>query len=266
MQLERAMLIVSVDVDVGNKKLGVINKGENDVHVNDRLSECAIGEIEEQALPLIIDFFNDLDVPATFGIRGQLTEVETSILEHLLESPVPHDIGSHGYYHRDFKGLSHDETRNDLELVSAAMKRLNINPKSFIFPRNRVARLELLEEFGYECYRGYGGLRNDGMYIKKHGELYDVHPSLYLGNGVNPLLTRKIIDLAVRSRVPCHVWFHPWNLGKEKESVGKHIRKIFFPIFKYAKSKEKEGLLEFETMLSAARKMESAQSYGTSNR
>lgn len=51
------------------------------------------------------------------------------------------------------------------------------------------------------------------------------------------------------------MWFHPWNLGKEKKSTRKKIDKLFFPIFKYAKSKEKACELKFETMLSAAEKM-----------
>ena len=260
MRLERAMLIVSVDVDVGNKKVGAINKGKNDINVSDYFSEYAVGEMEEQSLPLIIDFFNAFEIPATFGIRGQLLEVDTSVLEHLLESPVQHDIGSHSYYHRDFAGLSHGEAKNDLKLVSTAMKKLRITPKSFIFPRGDVAHLELLEKFGYKCYRGYGDFMDDGMYIKKHDKLYDIHPGLYIGNSTNAFLIEKIIDLAIKNSLPFHVWFHPWSLGKKKRAISTKIKKLFFPIFKYAKSKEEKSLLEFETMLSAAEKMESAQS------
>lgn len=260
MRLERAMLIVSVDVDVGNKTVGALNKGKNDVNVNDYFNEYVVGEIEEQALPLIMDFFNLFDVPVTFGIRGQLLEVDTSVLEHLLESLVQHDIGSHSYYHRNFARLSYNEAENELKLVSTAMRALKITPKSFIFPRGGVAHLELLEKFGYQCYRGYGDFMNDGMYIKKHGKLYDIHPGLYIGNSMNAFLIKKIIDLAIKNRLPFHVWFHPWNLGKEKKSINKKINKLFFPIFQYAKSKEKKSLLKFETMLSAAEKMESGQS------
>lgn len=255
MRLERAMLIVSVDVDVGNKKVGSINKGKNDTNVNDHFSEHTVGEMEEQALPLVIDFFNAFDIPVTFGIRGQLLEVDTSVIEHLLESPVQHDVGSHSYYHRDFMGLSYDEAENELTLASATMKKFGITPKSFIFPRGDVAHLELLEKFGYKCYRGYGDFINDGMYIKKHGKLYDIHPSLYIGSSTNAILIKKIIDLSIKNRLPFHMWFHPWNLGKEKKSTRKKIDKLFFPIFKYAKSKEKACELKFETMLSAAEKM-----------
>lgn len=264
MRLERAMLIVSLDVDVGSRKVGTINRGKEDVvrtrNVNDYFSECAVGEMEEQALPLVIDFFNAFGIPATFGIRGQLLDVDTSVVEYLLESPVQHDIGSHGYYHRDFTCLSYNEAMNELKLVSVAMKKLGISPKSFIFPCGGVAHLELLEKFGYKCYRGYGDFMNDDMYIKQHGKLYDIHPSLFIGSSTNAFLIKKIIDHAIKSRLPFHVWFHPWSLGKGKRSVSNKINNFFFPIFKYAKSKEKASSLKFETMLSAAEEFESSQS------
>lgn len=259
-QLENSMLITSVDVDVGNKMLGVLNRGKNDRNVNDSISEYLVGKIEEQSLPLIIDFFDAFEIPATFAIRGQLLEVDTSILESLLESPIRHDIGSHSYYHRDFRGLSYDEADSELKIVSAAMRKFKITPKSFVFPKNHVAYLDLLEKYGCKCYRGYGNFMNDGMYIRKHGQLYDVHPSLSIGDCTNAMLIKKIIDLSSKNRLPFHVWFHPWNLGLNRKSILTRIRRVFFPLFTYAKSKEKEGVLTIETMVSAAEKTEGFQS------
>ncbi len=252
MQLDNGRLIVSVDVDVGSKELGVRNKGENDANVNDYLSERSVGEIEEQALPLIISFFNDLEIPVTFAVRGQLTEVSDSILELLVESPLKHDIGSHGYYHRDFRTLSRAEAETELSRISVAMKKLNVLPRSFVFPKNGVAHLSLLQKFGYRCYRSLGNFTKDGMYIRKHNQLYDIHPSFYLGQSSSPAFLDKIIDIAIRNRLPFHVWFHPWDLGRRKESISRSITRVFSPLFQYAKKKERNGTLLFETMLSMA--------------
>ena len=250
MQLEYGTLIVSVDVDVGSKEIGVKNKGKNDANIHDHLSEYLIGEIEEQALPLFVDFFNDLEIPVTFAIRGQLSEVANSIRDLFRESPVSHDVGSHGYYHRDFTKLSITEAEIELSMMSMAMKKFGVVPRSFVFPKNKVAYLPLLEKYGYRCYRGYGNFINDGMYIKKHNRLYDIHPSFYLGQSVSPIFLNKIIDIAVKNKLPFHVWFHPWNFGKEKESIKRSIAKVFCPLFQYAKKKEENGMLTFETMLS----------------
>lgn len=262
-RLETAMMIVSVDVDVGNRKLGEVNEGKNDLNVNDHFTEHMIGEMEEHALPLIVDCFNTFSIPATFAIRGQLMEVDASVFEYLHESPIKHDIGAHGYYHRDFTILSRDEARHDLKLISTEMTKARIRPRSFVFPRNRVAHLDLLQEFGYLCYRGYGDVRSDAMLIEKHGGLYNIHPSLYLGYVTSPVFTKKIIDLAIKRRLPIHVWFHPWNLGNEEKSVSKRISHLLLPIFQHVKSKQREGLLKFETMLSAAEKMEDSKEHIT---
>jgi len=164
------MFIISVDVDVGDKELGVINDGKNDANVSSSTSEYLVGAIEERVLPLIVDLFDDFEIPVTFAIRGQLTEVDDSILDLILHSTVKHDIGAHGYYHRQFVNLSRTEAENELKMISVGMKNFGILPRSFVFPRNSVAHLELLEKYGYECYRGYD-LR---MCIEKKGQLYNI--------------------------------------------------------------------------------------------
>lgn len=254
MQLESGMLIISIDVDVGNKELGVINKGKNDANVNRYISEYSVGEIEEQAFPLFVDLFNDFEIPVTFAIRGQLTEVNNLILELLLKSPVKHDIGAHGYYHRQFKNLSHNEAENELNMISAGMKKFGITPRSFVFPKNSVAHLELLEKYGYECYRSYGDFINDCMYIEKQSRLYDIHPSLYLDQGISCIFLKKILDIAIAKKLPFHIWFHLWNFGEKNRDIQRSINKVFVPLLDYARRKEESGVLIFETMLSAAEK------------
>jgi hypothetical protein len=70
------------------------------------------------------------------------------------------------------------------------------------------------------------------------------------------------LDVCIAKRLPCHVWFHPWNWsihsgsGKTRESTRRDIHKFFFPLLEHAKRKEKSGVLSLETMLSAAQKME----------
>jgi peptidoglycan/xylan/chitin deacetylase (PgdA/CDA1 family) len=256
MQLESGMLIVSIDVDVGSKELGVINEGKNDANVSRRFGEYSVGEIEERALPLFVDLFNDFEIPVTFAIRGQLTEVDDSILKHLLKSSIKHDIGAHGYYHRPFKNLSHSEAENELNMISVGMKKFDVTPRSFVFPKNSVAHLDLLEKYRYKCFRSYGDFMRDSMYIEKQGRLYDIHPSLYLDQSIRSIFLKKILDIAIAKKLPFHIWFHLWNFGETKESIQRTINNVFIPLFKYAKKNERNGVLTLETMLSATEKVE----------
>jgi peptidoglycan/xylan/chitin deacetylase (PgdA/CDA1 family) len=264
MRLERGMFIISVDVDAGSRELGVINRGKNDANVNNYVSECRIGEIEENALPKLAKVFEDFEIPVTFAIRGQLTEVNGSVLGILCKSAVKHDIGTHGYYHKDFANLSHGDAENELSMASAGLKKFGIVPKSFVFPRNSVAHLNLLERHGYKCYRGYGNFIKDSMLIDKKGALYNIHPSLYLDGGTRLVCLRRILNISIAKKLPLHVWFHPWSFGETEDSLQRFITKVFTPFFSYAKRKENDNTLSFETMLSAALKVENIKTSAVS--
>jgi len=251
---ENGMLIISIDVDVGSKELGLINQGKNDRNVSSRLSEYEVGEIEEAALPEFIELFERQEVPATFAIRGQLTEVHGSALETLAKSKVKHDIGAHGYYHRKFGNLSYDQAEAEIKMISHGMQEFGLTPKSFIFPSNSVTHLELLEKYGYECYRDYSNFLHDSMCIKKHGELWEVHPSLLIDRYTKFAFLKRILDVAIKRKLPAHLWFHVRDFGKEFNEIKRNSKKVFVPFLSYSNKKEREGVLTFETMLSAARK------------
>jgi hypothetical protein len=250
---ENGMIILSVDVDAGSKSLGIINKGSNDSNVNDYMSEFEVGEVEESVVPMLIGFFDELEVPVTFAVRGQLAEVENSLLKDLLKSSVKHDIGAHGYSHRRFTDLSRREAEDELKSIASGMGRFGIKPKSFVFPKNCVAHLDLLENYGYTCYRGKGGFKLDCMSIERNGQLYNVKPSFYLGKVTSPMFPRKMLDIAVSHRLPFHIWLHAWNLERKNEAQRlKKLDRGLGSLLDYAKKKEKEGLLAFETMFSAS--------------
>ncbi|MCW4010399.1 MAG: polysaccharide deacetylase family protein [Candidatus Bathyarchaeota archaeon] len=257
-QFDKAMLIFSVDVDAGNKELGLANGGKNDSNVHKCFSEAYIGDIEERALPVFLGAFNEFEVPATFALRGQITEfaqVAQEIVDKLLDSPVKHDIGAHGYTHRNFQALSREEAQEELEKIAVGLRKFTVSPKSFVFPRNMVQHLDLLEKFNYRCYReSAGSPLGDGMYIEKRGNLYNVHPSLYLNLSVTPMILDWILDVAVAKKVPLHLWFHPWTFGDSDDKIKKYVAKVFSPFLKYAQGKVRNGSLTVETMLSAAQK------------
>ena len=262
-RLDKGVLVISIDIDVGSKWIGEKNRGCNDANVDPYLSECAIGKIEEEALPILIRFFEKLEIPVTFAVRGQLTERDDSVLELIKGSCVNHDIGAHGYYHRVFTGLSEDEAEKELKMISVGMRRFHIEPKSFVFPKNKIAHLHLLEKYGYRCYRGFGTFISDDLSIQRHSQLYDVHPGFFLGSSPYSIFLDKIIDIAARKRLPFHVWFHAHDLGDSDMLIQQRIARVLLPFLKYAKKMEKEGRLSFETMYSIVKRIEQNRGQAT---
>ncbi len=257
LKLENGTLIISVDVDVGNRVLGEINNGKNDRNVHTYLSEYAVGMIEELSVPLLIDLFENLEIPVTFALRGQLLNVESSVVRRLVKSPVEFDIGAHGYSHKEFARLSPLEAEMELKMIAGGMKKFGTTPKSFVFPKNSVDHLDLLEKYGYFCFRGRGGFIRDGAYVAKVGKLYDVHPSLFINKSLDVRLLKKILDISIEKKLLLHIWFHPKDLGYDRKTMKDSTQKVFSPFFEYAKKKEENGLLTFETMLSAVEKKRS---------
>jgi hypothetical protein len=250
-QFEKGMLIISNDIDVGNPLLGVINKGSRDNDVNLHFSEYHIGKIEEIAIPMFIEIFDGFEIPMTLAFRGQLTEVGGKVLNTLLDSSKKHDIGAHGYYHSLFTKLTRENAEDELQKIASGMKKHGVFPKSFIFPRNCVAHLDLLEKYKYSCYRGSGGIFTDCMKIEQSGCLQNVHPSLYLDGNANPFLLKKLLDISIKTKSVFHIWFHFWNFGQNEVSIEKTINKIFVPFLSYADKKRQNGLLDIATMNSA---------------
>lgn len=223
--------------------------------VNLRLTESEVGKIEEESLPLFLKMFEEFELPVSLAIRGQLMETDSLFMRNLLASKVNHDVGSHGYYHRQFTDLTAVEAEDELQKISVGMKKYGLTPKTFIFPRNCVAHLDLLEKYGYFCYRGYGSLLKDTMLIEKNGKLYNVHPSIFIDQHSNLALLKRMLDASVAKRLPFHMWFHFWSFGENEKVIAKNLETIFYPLLRHAKQKQVEGSLKFETMLSATQKV-----------
>jgi peptidoglycan/xylan/chitin deacetylase (PgdA/CDA1 family) len=251
---EKGMFIISIDVDVGSRQLGVLNKGLNDANISSHFSERVIGRAEERAIPFLIRAFDNFMVPVTFAIRGQLVEVDNSIINLLQSSPIKYDIGAHGYYHKSFVKSTVKEAEQELQKIDLGMKGLDISVKSFVFPRNQVAHLNLLAKYGYECYRSSGGLLRDDLHIEKQDSLFNIRPSVYVSQGSDSYLLRKLLDIAISRRLSFHIWFHPWDFGQDEHQIRKYVDKILAPLLQYARRKEERGMLTIETMLSAAQK------------
>jgi peptidoglycan/xylan/chitin deacetylase (PgdA/CDA1 family) len=249
--LDKGALITSIDVDVGSAVLAEKNANKNDSNVHFCLPEKYVGEIENRVVPALADFFDEMDIPVTFAFRGQLAQIGDPIFSTILDSPSKHEIAAHGYYHRSFTNINEAEAFEELELTCSGFQRIGVKPKTFIFPRNQINHLQLLEKFGYRSYRERGGLFTDGMYIAEKGTLFDVHPGFHLGFTYNPIFLNNIINLAAKKRRPLHIWFHPRDIYETRGLKLSSIKKVLFPIYNYAKKKEKEGTLSFETMDSA---------------
>jgi hypothetical protein len=129
---------------------------------------CA--EKERGIVRRLLDLFSRHEVPVTWAIVGRLLAqgrtpapelprgdsiwYAPDLIDAILEARPTHEIGSHSYAHVYFDQVSTTAVREDLEAARAVHKSAGLGFKSFVFPRNGVANVDLLREFGLQVYRG----------------------------------------------------------------------------------------------------------------
>lgn len=170
------------------------------------------------------------------------------VLDALLEADVGHDIGSHTYSHvvATADWVTREVFDADVEMSVEAAERRGVETSSFVYPRNYVARHEVLAENGIRAYRGERNLPDSSVerLVDKLGPavspervrlvepsvdefgMVEVPPSLYLYGFEGPVVTvldrlwtdpmlahavRGIDQAADRDGI-FHLWFHPNNL------------------------------------------------------
>ena len=179
-----------------------------------------------------------------------------TLVERILSSRVPQEIGSHSFSHVIFgdRGCSRETAESEIAACGTLARKMGIELKSFAFPRNRVGHLDVLKQCGFICFRGPGSHwyeQDDSP-----GVLGRLNHLLDVARATTPLtvlpertpeglwnipgsmiyfpmhglrrhvpMSRRVLrarkglaDAVRRSRI-FHLWFHPTNLADETEAM-----------------------------------------------
>jgi peptidoglycan/xylan/chitin deacetylase (PgdA/CDA1 family) len=188
-----------------------------------------------------------------------------SLIEKVRACRTPQEIGSHSFSHVIFDdpGCSSQTARSELEECVRVAQEMGIALRSFVFPRNQVAHLDVLRDCGFTVYRGIEPRwYNDGETvperIRRMAHLADVllasEPPVVLperapsglwnvpgsmmyfpSNGLRRLIPveRRVkralrgIDAAARTTRIFHLWFHPTNLADNTDKMFDGLEEIF---------------------------------------
>ncbi|WP_324760525.1 polysaccharide deacetylase family protein [Haloarcula sp. GH36] len=261
----------------------------------------------------LLDCLNEHSIPATWAVVGHLMlddcdgvhadlpsidgwfdherdrwsdrsdlRFSPDLVDDVVQSETDHEIASHTFSHVLFDDPRVTEriARSELDAAVEAANRFGIDYETLIFPRNAVGYRELLDEFGFTCYRSRrprpsstpgriaekllaavdpNHLNLITPTVDEYG-LVDVPPSLYLFGfegwprqvagtvGVDPIVrqAKRGIDRASRTDGLFHVWLHPNDICTEQDE-----RRIA-SIVAYAAQKRDTTSLSVETMATVA--------------
>lgn len=235
----------------------------------DNLRQTHIDHIEHserQILRKLVQLFDHYDIPVTWAFVAALLNPASArkqpasenlwyapdVIEMICAARVRHDLGSHGGHHKYFHELDSEAAEEELAFARAVHDAYRLPFHSFVYPRNRVAKTELLAKFGVKIYRGEdrswhqkirGHSERAGRIAalldkvipiapatvlpERHGKLRNLPGSmLFMGReGIRRMipealmqakLSRGIRSAVERSEV-FHLWFHPSNFWHEPE-------------------------------------------------
>ncbi len=192
-----------------------------------------------------------------------------ALIEAIAACRVRQDIGCHTYRHINCAAAEYDDRVIDDELRVCGLlsERFGLKLRSFVFPFNRVGRLELLAKHGYTSFRGSnsewytrgpGGrsrwasrLRStlkrlddlaalpppvdvprrvpSGLWMIPHSMFYrGAGPDArWIGVGRQVAKAVRGLRRAVRRRGVFHLWTHPQNLGLGTAAALDGLEQIF---------------------------------------
>ena len=186
-----------------------------------------------------------------------------SLIEKIRACPTPQEIGSHSFSHVIFgdEGCSRQVAESELEMCVALARAMEIDLRSFAFPRNQVGHLDVLRRHGISCYRGpepnwYSSSKLPHA-VKRLAHLWDVitaaRPPVVMpetdeegllnipGSMIYfpahawrraiPISLRvkravKGLEAAARQKRVFHLWFHPINMADRMDAMFAGLRSI----------------------------------------
>jgi peptidoglycan/xylan/chitin deacetylase (PgdA/CDA1 family) len=247
------------------------------------LTDCSSTDHDVQTShPSSEEFERDATLPCERKLDRNLW-YEPNLVELIEDANADHDIGSHTHTHIVFNEATRDAVRSDIAQSVTVAKRNGVDPKSFIFPRNQIAHLDVIKEAGFEVYRGI-----DERWYERHrlpasvvkgarfaDEATKLTPPTVLPRSESGLVeipgsqvfrpvhggwqytptdsqsSRAIagVNHAADSGRIFHVWFHPFNFARNP----KRLLDAFEAVLAHARSLVRQGLLETLTMSEVAK-------------
>jgi peptidoglycan/xylan/chitin deacetylase (PgdA/CDA1 family) len=192
----------------------------------------------------LLELANRHHVPMTWAVCGKSAEDDMTSFEAILHSPVTQEIGIHTYSHIDAQASSRDSFEADVERCIQVLG-LDERPRSFVFPWNREAHFDVLDELGFRAYRG--ATRAICSPTQANG-LWNIRPVYYVDQKSvgSAELIKSYMDLCIEHSAVFHLWLHPWSIMIDGRA--EPMAETLDQVFSYMHRKKDEGTIDALTM------------------
>lgn len=188
------------------------------------------------------------------------------LIDLILNSKQRHEIGCHTFSHIDFsyKNCPSELAEAEIKKCRELAGRKGLNLLSMVFPGGTEGNFEVLKKEGFTNYRKPMPNDIDMPIIDSYGLVaipssYGMDKPIYNWNDKFCFkIAKSHIDIAVKHKMVCHLWFHPsmhyW-----------YLEKIFPKILQYLAAQRNNGKIEIMTMGKLAERILSSRKKKVTN-
>jgi hypothetical protein len=201
-----------------------------------------------------------------------------NLINKVIHANQKHEIASHSFSHLRFTDsiVTKDVALREFELSCRILGQYTEEAqiKTFIYPENCIAHLDVFHDGPFRLYRGCNESWFKNLPFKRLFHFIDqilplAPPSVMLrvddyGNyflpgsfmlfrydgirrlvpdGIRLMKIKRGIDRAIRMKKIFHLWFHPWNLGSSKRMTS-----LLIKILEYVDAQRSANSLQVATM------------------
>jgi len=198
------------------------------------------------------------DLDPRSDLRSAPTWYGRDLVEMIKTCPVPQEIGSHSFAHviAGDPACSREAFAADVDAAVKVAADAGVELRSFVYPRNSIGHLDVLEQAGFLTYRGAtptasrrggvaGRLESLAQMVRPtttfnaehHGSLVNIpHTYLFdpgsknaqrLGTAGWTRLVQRRLRHAIRTESLFHLWFHSHNLAVDMDRSHKAMEDLF---------------------------------------
>ncbi|MCC6004456.1 MAG: polysaccharide deacetylase family protein [Thermofilum sp.] len=261
-ELDKGIFIISIDTEFAWGFIDMLNTNLARKYLN------IIKKRSRTNILKILKISEELNIPITFGFVGRLLLDDDQsrnsvwyardVFQQVLSSRVEHEIACHSFSHIDFSRCSREEAQQDIRMCKRVMKNFGVDPVSFLYPRNRIGYLDILEKEGFKTFRykiryKYTRISLLNLFKQQYslplkiGKLLAV-PANYLFQSSSYMIStaiwfttlKALKEIAVKRRV-FHIMLHDYI---ESDIIILYLKYLLT----YAKKLENQGLIEIRTL------------------
>ncbi|MFW6196700.1 MAG: polysaccharide deacetylase family protein [Thermoplasmatota archaeon] len=164
------------------------------------------------------------------------------LIEDVLNSKIKQEIGYHSFSHPKFNQINKDMAEDEIKMSKKIEKDWNIELKSFVYPTDEKAYVDILGKYDFNIYRrkpiwysdrthfknlieGLGNLNPPPVTPVFKNGLWSINTSMIYYDSLIPFFpiearvpftslpcAKMGLNRAIKEKSIFHIFLHPWNL------------------------------------------------------